>query len=113
MSEDDRVQYKFMIPSALKKRIEDAAHASKRSLSAEILETLKQKYPAEEESAFIKFLEAGTRIRDLSSLLAEAGLSDMRRNELREQLSQAHSDLDRYAEASKIAFWTDGYAPNS
>ena len=40
MSEDSRVQYKFMIPTALKARLEDAAHNSRRSLSAEIIERL-------------------------------------------------------------------------
>lgn len=50
MSEDDRVQYKFMIPSALKERIEDAAHSHRRSLSAEIIAALSRAYPPPPEN---------------------------------------------------------------
>jgi hypothetical protein len=40
MTEEDRVQYKFMIPASLKARLEDAAHSHRRSLSAEIIHRL-------------------------------------------------------------------------
>ncbi|WP_428029815.1 Arc family DNA-binding protein [Ancylobacter sp.] len=44
MSEDDRVQYKFMIPASLKARLEDQAHENRRSLSAEIISRLEQSF---------------------------------------------------------------------
>ncbi|MCL4217738.1 MAG: Arc family DNA-binding protein [Candidatus Hydrogenedentes bacterium] len=40
MSEDPRIQYKFMIPASMKQRLEDAAHENRRSLSAEIISRL-------------------------------------------------------------------------
>ena len=60
MSNDDRVQYKFMIPSALKERIEDAAHENRRSLSAEIVATLEEKYPAPEPQGIEEMLREQT-----------------------------------------------------
>ncbi|QDP53954.1 hypothetical protein [Sulfitobacter faviae] len=45
MSEKDRVQYKFMIPTDLKARIENAAHDHRRSLSGEIIHALEEAYP--------------------------------------------------------------------
>jgi hypothetical protein len=44
MSDDDRVQYKFMIPAALKARLEDAAHENRRSLSAETIARLEASF---------------------------------------------------------------------
>lgn len=44
MSEDDRVQYKFMIPASLKARLEEQAHDNRRSLSAEIISRLEQSF---------------------------------------------------------------------
>jgi hypothetical protein len=46
MTQEERVQYKFMIPASLKQRIEDAAHENRRSVSAEIVGTLEEAYPA-------------------------------------------------------------------
>ncbi len=40
MDDEKRVQYKFMIPVSLKERLEEAAHISRRSLSAEIIARL-------------------------------------------------------------------------
>lgn len=40
MSEDTRVQYKFMIPERLKEQLEAAAYEHRRSLSAEIISRL-------------------------------------------------------------------------
>lgn len=40
MSDDPRIQYKFMIPESLKAALEDAAHDHRRSLSAEIIARL-------------------------------------------------------------------------
>ncbi|MDR2309785.1 MAG: Arc family DNA-binding protein [Brucellaceae bacterium] len=40
MSEEVRVQFKFMIPSSLKLKLEEAAHDKRRSLSAEIIARL-------------------------------------------------------------------------
>lgn len=40
MSDDPRIQYKFMIPASMKQRLEDAAHENRRSLSAEIISRL-------------------------------------------------------------------------
>jgi hypothetical protein len=37
MTQDERVQYKFMIPKALKQELEEAAGGARRSLSAEII----------------------------------------------------------------------------
>lgn len=45
MTQEDRVQYKFMIPVGLKSRIEDAARKNRRSVSAEIVGTLEEQYP--------------------------------------------------------------------
>lgn len=51
MSGDERVQYKFMIPSGLKARLEEAAHNSRRSLSAEIIARLEHTLAAPTEQA--------------------------------------------------------------
>lgn len=42
MSQDERVQYKFMIPADLKKRLEDSAAEGRRSLSQEIVMRLEE-----------------------------------------------------------------------
>ena len=42
MSDEARVQYKFMIPAPLKAALEDLAHKSHRSLSAEIIMRLNE-----------------------------------------------------------------------
>jgi septal ring factor EnvC (AmiA/AmiB activator) len=48
MSENDRVQFKFMIPAYLKLALEDAAHDNRRSLSAEIIARLEESiHPSE------------------------------------------------------------------
>lgn len=46
MVDISRTQYKFMIPVDLKERIEAAAHDNRRSLSAEIIATLEDAFPA-------------------------------------------------------------------
>ncbi|MCJ9672916.1 MULTISPECIES: Arc family DNA-binding protein [unclassified Neorhizobium] len=40
MSEDDRVQFKLMVPATLKARLEEVASANRRSLSAEMIARL-------------------------------------------------------------------------
>ncbi|WP_102897202.1 Arc family DNA-binding protein [Phaeobacter piscinae] len=44
MTQDDRVQYKFMMPVGLKSRIEQAAHDNHRSLSAEVVARLEDSF---------------------------------------------------------------------
>lgn len=44
MSDDPRIQYKFMIPESLKTALEDAAHDNRRSLSAEIIARLQASF---------------------------------------------------------------------
>ena len=42
MADEERIQFKFMIPKLLKTALEDAAHENRRSLSAEIVARLEE-----------------------------------------------------------------------
>lgn len=46
MKDDALVQFKLMLPAGLKRRVEDAARSSRRSLSQEIVATLEREFPA-------------------------------------------------------------------
>lgn len=46
---DDRVQFKLLLPAGLKERLEDAAHAERRSVSAEIIARLEASFAAAPE----------------------------------------------------------------
>ncbi|MCA0961151.1 hypothetical protein [Salipiger bermudensis] len=83
MAHDERVQYKFMIPASLKKRIEDAAHDNRRSLSAEIVTALEEKYPAPFEP-------------DEDLMLACAAAITFAPERVGEQFRDDYKDLTRY-----------------
>lgn len=45
MTNDDLVQFKLLLPAALKLRVEAEANANRRSLSKEIVAVLEEKFP--------------------------------------------------------------------
>lgn len=51
MKEEALVQFKLLLPAALKKRLETHATLNRRSLSQEIVVALEEKYPAAEPDA--------------------------------------------------------------
>lgn len=57
MRDDHTVQFKLMIPSALKARVEEMAAVNRRSLSQEIVVALEEKFPAP-PPGHVKSLEA-------------------------------------------------------
>ena len=78
MSNDDRVQYKFLIPADLKDRIHAAAKANYRSMTAEITAALEEKYPApviEEEPFELTPLERDGFMEIVSSIVNSPTLS--------------------------------------
>jgi rRNA-processing protein FCF1 len=52
MPEPERIQYKFMIPAPLKEALEEAAHQSRRSLSAEIIARLTESFDPKAKVSF-------------------------------------------------------------
>lgn len=48
MKDDSLVQFKLMIPTALKKRLDTRATLNRRSLSQEIVAALEEKYPPDQ-----------------------------------------------------------------
>lgn len=67
MKEDSLVQFKLMLPAALKARVETAAKENRRSLSQEIVGTLEEKYPSRD--TMIAEIEA--KLKDLRQMEAE------------------------------------------
>ncbi|MCF6317524.1 MAG: hypothetical protein L3J30_14900 [Marinosulfonomonas sp.] len=51
MKDETLIQFKLMLPAALKKRLETHASLNRRSLSQEIVVTLEEKHPATEAEA--------------------------------------------------------------
>lgn len=83
MTKEERVQYKFMIPVALKNRIENAAHDNRRSVSAEVVAALEERYPAPASNEeilnatvqlFRQFSEIGREQQSLAITVIEEAL---------------------------------------
>lgn len=64
MDDDRLVQFKLMIPAALKLRVEAEAKASRRSLSQEIVATLEAAFPPREDTLHL-------HLPDLERAIAE------------------------------------------
>ena len=63
------VQFKLMLPAALKARVETVATANRRSLSQEIVASLEEKYPVEDTVIFsrlYRIAKAAGRLEALS-----------------------------------------------
>ena len=77
---EERVQYKFMIPVALKERLERAAAFSRRSLSSEIIERLENTIEADDRHKPWSMLLHEKRLLEIR---AEMALDELRRIERR------------------------------
>lgn len=73
MTDNERIQYKFMIPAPLKKRLEDAAHDNRRSLSAEIIARLDVSFAVEGEQSHDLIKDV---VADVFERLVEIGALD-------------------------------------
>lgn len=62
MKDDALVQFKLMLPAGLKRRVEVAAHSTRRSLSQEIVAALEEKFPPPvvRQSALLDLLAGAT-----------------------------------------------------
>lgn len=106
MSDDGRVQYKFMIPAALKSRIEEAAHSNRRSLSAEVVSALEEKYPEEVYSAerFLALLAELTTAQSLDEMISSE-------ERLNQTLRHLGFNFSAHIVNGSVAFFTDSSLP--
>lgn len=107
MADEERVQYKFMIPVSLKDRIEEAAHKNRRSVSGEIIATLEEYYPTpfdeETRAATAEFVKALQKFMDRPNLSEEDEEKVRRGFDLITSLSAAMEHAGSRSEQQQIA----------
>ncbi|WP_136686180.1 lysine N(6)-hydroxylase/L-ornithine N(5)-oxygenase family protein [Falsirhodobacter xinxiangensis] len=96
MTDDERIQYKFLIPADLKAALEDRARRSYRSLSAEVILRLRESVrdrelvsddPLANEQAMIE--------RELAAAEADMQMNRMRHAELQQRLNTVRQMRER------------------
>lgn len=98
---DDRVQYKFMIPVALKEQLEALAKENRRSLSAEIIERLERSLPAP-----ISDTEAMLEIARVRLLSAEGDAA-----QIQKRVQQAKAEFEYWLSQFENESHSDPGAP--
>ena len=87
MADESRVQYKFMMPAALRRQLEESAYRARRSLSAEVVlrleDSLRERGDVSDDP-----LE-----NELHSLMRERNIADVERKELEFRIEQLDQRL--------------------
>lgn len=104
MSEGIRAQYKFMIPLALKAKLEEAAHANRRSMSAEVIARLEASFDGPATDEVVAALDASRlRLAVFSALFETVNI-----DKLIDQMSDESGDkLDAALQSWREARKTD------
>lgn len=98
----DQVQVNFRMPADLRDRIKQAADRNNRSMNAEIVATLEEKYPAPVENAFQAVWDAAFNLGMLRAQLQDA--KDENDEEiLRDVSSDYRAAVEAYRKAANAA----------
>lgn len=100
MADEERVQYKFMIPVSLKEALEKAAHRSFRSLSAEIIVRLKESVRDRLEVSDDPLVNERIHLEtELQAIEAQQSMVAAKRYELTSRLHSVREEIQRKKDA--------------
>lgn len=108
---DETGQIVIRPPAGMRDRIKAAAEANNRSMNAEIVATLEDKYPAPQQG-LINYLEVSEYIQKLTAEVQDRATPDQRKLEIHSEITEIMSRISHAAENAGIVFHAGGYDPN-